>query len=384
MSCRIQDAHHWLADRRIPTVLGMTSNPLQAGDCRRPTLLTWAATSFGLLWIAVPTVDFATSEPDAWQVALVAAGLPVFAYSFLRVAAMWRALPRPLIAMLVVATTLTVAAHDTFALLFVWAASAAAVRLEGRANVFAVTGVTALAAATLALTNPEAALFWSITATVLATGALWLLIGGLVRANAALREARADLAELAVAEERLRFARDMHDLLGHSLSLIALKAELAGKLLRRDADRTETEIEEIRTLARAALAQVREAVDGYRRPTLPGELAGARAALEAAGIELRVDGQPGELDPDVESVLAWAVREGSVNVIRHSGARHATITVRPTGVEIADDGRGRPESNGSGHGLTGLRERAAAVGGTVEAGDGPEGGYRLHVSVPTA
>jgi two-component system sensor histidine kinase DesK len=362
----------------------MTYERDRADECERTSAWTWAATSFGLLWIAAPTVDFALAEPDAWQVALVAAGLPVFAYSFLAVTAMWRALLRPMVAMLVVSVVLTLAAQDTFALLFVWAASAAAVRLEGRANILAVMGVTALAAATLALTVPESAVFWAITSTVLATGTLWLLIGGLVRANAALRDARAELAELAVAEERLRFARDMHDLLGHDLSLIALKAELAGKLLRADAERAETEIADINALTRRALAQVREAVDGYRRPTLPRELAGARVALEAAGIELRVDGPSEVLDPEVEAVLAWAVREGTVNVIRHSGARHADITVRPTEVVIADDGRGKAASNGTGHGLTGLRERAQSLGGTVDAGDGPDGGYRLRVSVPAA
>jgi two-component system, NarL family, sensor histidine kinase DesK len=345
---------------------------------------TWAATSFGLLWLAAPTVDFALADPAAWQVVLVAAGLPVFAYAFLAVTARWRALLWPMVAMLSVSVVLTLAAQDTFALMFVYAASAAAVRLEGRTNVLVVGGVTALAAGTLALTDPDSAVFWAITSTVLATGTLWLLIGGLVRANAALRDARAELAELAVAEERLRFARDMHDLLGHDLSLIALKAELAGKLVRSDADRATTEVEEIRTLTRQALAQVREAVDGYRRPTLPSELAGARVALEAAGIELRVEGAAAELDPEVESVLAWAVREGAVNVIRHSGAKHADITVRPTEVVIADDGRGTAASNGTGHGLVGLRERARSIGGTVDAGNGPDGGYRLRVSVPAA
>ena len=213
-------------------------------------------------------------------------------------------------------------------------------RLEGRASALAVASVTAVAAATLALTDPESGLFWGTTATVVATGTLWLLIGGLLRSNAALREARAELAELAVAEERVRFARDMHDLLGHDLSLIAIKAELAGKLVARDSDRAAVEIGDIRTLSRTALVQVREAVDGYRRPTLPGELAGARVALDAAGIALEVEGPDAELDPEVEAVLAWAVREGATNVIRHSGARDATIAVTATGLEITDDGRG--------------------------------------------
>ena len=145
-------------------------------------------------------------------------------------------------------------------------------------------------------------------------------------------------------------------------------------------------MEQIRELTRSALGQVREAVGGYRRPTLSSELAGARVALEAAGIELDVDAPDGALDPEVAAVLAWAVREGATNAIRHSGATHAAITLRAregtTELEIADDGRGAPAHDGGGHGLTGLRERVQSVGGTVEAGAGPGGGFRVTVRVP--
>jgi two-component system, NarL family, sensor histidine kinase DesK len=208
----------------------------------------------------------------------------------------------------------------------------------------------------------------------------------LVRSNALLREARAELAELAVADERLRFARDLHDLLGHDLSLIALKAELAGRLLPDRVEEASNEVDEIKGLTRGALARVRETVGGYRRPTLAAELAGARAALEAAGIDLSVD-RPGiALDPDEESVLAWAVREGTTNVLRHSGARHAAIAVRPgpsgTEAEISDDGRGGAPVVDTGHDIEGLRERALSIGGELEVGAGAEGGFRLRVSVP--
>lgn len=361
---------------------------------------------WGLLWLALPAVDLASSDAGAWEWVLAGAGLIAFSGLFLHVVMTQRPPLVPLAAMAAISVTLTLGAIDSFALMFVYVASAAAVRLSGRDSVLAVGGLTAVAAATLALTDPESALFWAITGTVLGTGTLWLLIGGILRSNAELREARAELAELAVAEERLRFARDMHDLLGHDLSLIALKAELAGKLLPARADDAAAEVADIRSLSRSALTQVREAVGGYRRPTLGAELAGARVALEAAGIELRVDG-PGEaLDPEVESVLAWAVREGATNVIRHSGARRAEIRVTAGAsgaeLEIADDGcaaagssqsrkadagGGRePGSNGgleaAGHGLAGLIERAHALGGTVEAAPGSGGGFRLRVSVP--
>jgi two-component system, NarL family, sensor histidine kinase DesK len=273
-------------------------------------------------------VGFATTDLETWQIPVVAVAMAAFAFLFLSTVMTARPVLRPVLAMLAIAVGLTLGVDNVFAWLFVWAGSAASVRLPGLASAKAVAAITALAAGTMALTEPDAALFWSVTSTVFATAALWMLIGGMLRTNAALRDARAELAELAVADERLRFARDLHDLLGHDLSLIALKAELAGKLLPERVDEAAVEVEQIRELTRSALTQVREAVDGYRRPSLPSELAGARVALEAAGIELRVDGPDGPLDPDVDSVLAWAVREGATNAIRHSGARHAAITVR--------------------------------------------------------
>jgi two-component system, NarL family, sensor histidine kinase DesK len=345
-----------------------------------------AGAIFGLLWLAAPLVAFATSDPSPVLIALVAVGLPAFAYLFLT--AVLRPLPRwdRLAGMVVVAVVLTLAADQVWGFMFIWAASAAGAQLGSHQNVLAVGAITAIAAGTLALAGPDGELFWGITSGVATLGTLWLLIGGLLRRNAELREARAELAELAVAEERLRFARDLHDLLGHDLSLIALKAELAGKLLPERVDEAATEVRQIKALTRNALGEVREAVDGYRRPTLSGELAGARAALEAAGIELSVEHPSVELDSDSESVLAWTVREGATNVLRHSGARHAAIAVRPgpagTEVEISDDGRGETAAADAGHGLEGLRERALSIGGELEVGAAAEGGFRLRVSVP--
>jgi two-component system, NarL family, sensor histidine kinase DesK len=353
---------------------------------RRARILRWAAPVFGIAWLWPLVLAFAVSDPDAEEIALVAAGLATFAILFvLAVMSARRPLPHVL-AMLVISVVLTLAVDAAFGWLFAWAGSAVTVRLDGRAGAKAWAAITAVAAATIALAEPDAALFWGVTAAVSATSAVWLLIGGLMRANEALREARAELAEMAVAEERLRFARDLHDILGHDLSLIALKAELASKLLPARVDQAATEVQHIRELTRSALEQVREAVDGYRRPTLSSELAGAKVALEAAGIELDVDAADEALDPEVASVLAWAVREGATNAIRHSGARHAAITLRARGgtteLEIADDGQGAPAHDGGGHGLTGLRERVQSVGGTVEAGAGPGGGFRVMVRVP--
>ncbi len=211
-----------------------------------------------------------------------------------------------------------------------------------------------------------------------------------------LRQARDEVARLAASEERLRIARDLHDLLGHSLSLIVLKSELAGRLAESGSERALPEIRDIESVARQALVEVREAVTGYRQRGLSGELDGARAALEAAGtqVKIRMAGTP--LPGDLDGLLGWAVREGVTNVIRHARAASCEIDVRHDGrsavLEIVDDGcgtapygqaaeraDGRPGERGNG--LTGLTERVEAVGGTVFAGP-RETGFALRVAVP--
>jgi two-component system sensor histidine kinase DesK len=226
----------------------------------------------------------------------------------------------------------------------------------------------------------------------LPTAAIGLWATAFVRQVAAvadLRSAREELARMAVSEERLRFARDLHDLLGHSLSLITLKSELAGRLLPDKPEKAEAEVHDIEEVARQALGEVREAVAGYRQPTLEEELAGAGEMLEAAGIACRIENEAGMLPNAVDAVLAWAVREGTTNVIRHSRARHCRILLAREGeevyAEITDDGEGyQGESGGeAGSGLSGLYERVANLAGHVEAGSQPDGGFRLHVSLPT-
>ena len=217
-----------------------------------------------------------------------------------------------------------------------------------------------------------------------------------------LNEARAELARTAVAEERLRISRDLHDLLGHSLSLIALKSELAGRMIESDPPRAAREIAELEAVARRSLAEVRQAVTGYRQPGLAAELAAARRMLASAGIDGRVDAPTSyDLPPDVDALLAWTVREASTNIVRHSGARHAGIRVEVTGAtagaELTDDGAGPPAARAAsgagaggavavtgpaGSGLAGLAERAARLGGTLVAGAGKHGGFRVQVTVP--
>jgi two-component system, NarL family, sensor histidine kinase DesK len=214
----------------------------------------------------------------------------------------------------------------------------------------------------------------------------------LARSYEALDAAQHELARLAVAEERNRIARDLHDTLGQSLSVIALKTQLARRLLPADAtlDRPRAELADVETVARDALASVRETVLGYRQPILREELAGARSALTAAAIEVRMDAVADPLPPLVAAVLAWTVREGVTNVIRHSGARHASVEISRGGgwVQgvVEDDGRGigtrADAGTRAGVGLAGLYERVGAVGGSYEVGSGPMGGFRLAVRLP--
>jgi two-component system, NarL family, sensor histidine kinase DesK len=306
-----------------------------------------------------------------------------------------------------------------------WAALIAAVGLS--VAILAVGGadgsnwIAALVIASAAIGRcmPTAGLVALGTAFCTAAGLLVYLIEGMLNSNNALafiapplaaafaysaarrvdlvsklRETRAELTRMAVADERLRIARDLHDLLGHSLSLITLKAELAGRLLEADPERAAREVADLERVARRSLGEVRAAVTSYRQPRLAAELAAARHMLAAAGMECQVHAPASlELPPATDALLAWTVREGATNVVRHSGARSAAITISVTAdeasAEIADDGVGpglnadpRPgEQHGSG--LSGLTERARAAGAELSSGEGPNGkGFRLLVRAP--
>lgn len=179
--------------------------------------------------------------------------------------------------------------------------------------------------------------------------------------------------DLAVVEERERVARDVHDVLGHSLTVVTVKAELAERLLAIDPERARAELADIQILSRQALAEVRATVGGLRVANLSEELAAARGALAGAGIDPDVPTDSAVVDPRHRTVLAWVLREAVTNVVRHSDADACTVTLGPSRLTVADDGRGmeaRPEGNG----LRGLRERVTAAGGTLTIRT-PEAGY---------
>jgi two-component system sensor histidine kinase DesK len=198
-----------------------------------------------------------------------------------------------------------------------------------------------------------------------------------------LRAARAEIAQQAADRERARIARDLHDLLGHNLSLITLKGELATRLLPEGTTGS-NEVKEMVVLSREALRQVRDAVSGYRQPTLATELRAAQIALTAAGVEVDVSQGVGALDRESEAVLGWVIREATTNVIRHSGAKHCQIKLCETDsqlqVEVLNDGW-RVVQAPAGNGLRGLEERLASIGGTLEASPLPDAGFRLRATI---
>jgi two-component system sensor histidine kinase DesK len=216
-----------------------------------------------------------------------------------------------------------------------------------------------------------------------------LVIGGICihaaevkRANAKLRMAHEEIERLAQTAERERIARDLHDVLGHTLSLITLKAELAGKLLVRDPDRAGREIREVERISRDALREVRTAIAGYRSEGLQAELGRARLALESADVRLEYFAGALELDAVQETVLALALREAVTNVVRHAGARSCRITLEQTTaetrLEVSDDGRGGAAPEGIG--LASMRERVEGLGGRLERH--AETGTSLLITLP--
>ena len=271
---------------------------------------------------------------------------------------------------------------------FIFAAVGAGVTLPTWTAVWCVAGTTVLASL---LGIAQSASWQDIgfsALTISSVGAGVLMVSFTLRTARDLRLTRAELARLAVANERLRFARDLHDLLGHSLSLVALKADLVEQLMPHAPERAAQEVRDVQRVTRAALKEVREAVAGYRQPSLASELTGAQEMLAAAGIGCHVQGEAVGLPQVADATLAWAVREAVTNVIRHSRARRCTIHLSAgdgeVRLEVVDDGIGAPAADDEtpGNGLAGLAERLAAVGGRCQAGPRRGGGFQLVACVP--
>ncbi|MGQ4382324.1 sensor histidine kinase [Streptomyces sp. SAS_270] len=234
-------------------------------------------------------------------------------------------------------------------------------------------GSTALATAVVVLVGAGFLAFTSLFS-------VWLL-----NAVYALDEARETRARLAVAEERLRFGRDLHDVMGRNLAVIALKSELAVQLARRERPEAVDQMIEVQRIARESQREVREVVRGYREADLDTELTGAQGVLRAAGITCEVTGESAGLPAGVQSALGWVVREAATNVLRHGDAERCTVTLRVAEgrvvLTVENDGvRGPGEGRGSG--LAGLRERLSAIDGELRAGPAGKGLFRLTAEVP--
>ncbi|MEC3977193.1 sensor histidine kinase [Amycolatopsis sp. H20-H5] len=217
---------------------------------------------------------------------------------------------------------------------------------------------------------------------ILSLTATMFLLASLVRAVRRLTAANKEIATLAVAGERERMARDLHDILGHSLTTITVKAGLARRVLEASGDtgKAITEIREVEGLSRSALSDIRATVSEYREVSLSAELAGARAALRAMEIDADLPHAIDNVRPDLQRTFGYVLRETVTNVLRHSGATRVKVRFGRTWLEIEDDGSAAEVLPGNG--LRGLSERLELVGGTVVASVRPKGGLLVRAEVP--
>ena len=265
-------------------------------------------------------------------------------------------------------------------------AGSALLVLPGRVRWFVFAGV-GLANAAIRVGDgiPIGLLAYAVASTLVAG----LVVYGLSRLPSLvkqLEDARSELAGLAVSQERLRFARDLHDLLGFSLSAITLKVELARKLIGAHTDRALRELAEILGIAREALTDVRAVASSYRELSLTDEIESARSVLTAAGVATTIEADDTELSPRSRTVLATVLREGVTNLLRHSQATRCSITISGTGhavsIDIVNDGAPAGAGTDRGSGLANLATRTTAIGGSMLAQTTPDGTYRLHAEVP--
>ncbi|GAA2407153.1 histidine kinase [Streptomyces glaucosporus] len=389
-----------------------SSGPVRFHQYTRYTLYSFAVCEAGLLafwcaaqrggmavWVLVPLLALFVAHP-ACHLLLTRAGLRYYlgtAGRPDRLIAAYAAVTAAGVAFLHTAigagwTDLGAVAASTWLLMFLPGPLLLVlpVRLAGALTASAVA-LSGLSVAVLDL--PGQNLGYHVGASVLGAvffGFSYRCSGWTMRVVSELEAARETQARLAVAEERLRFGRDLHDVLGRNLSVIALKSELAVQLAQRGSPSAVDQMTEVQRIARESQREMREVVRGYREADLHTELVGARGVLRAAGIDCRIeDSGSGELPERLQSALGWVVREGTTNVLRHADARWCAIRLR-TGpgdgaaeLVMENDGVPPPRAGAEGgSGLAGLRERLAELGGTLADERRGDGTFRLTARVP--
>ncbi|WKX74314.1 sensor histidine kinase [Streptomyces sp. XD-27] len=341
-----------------------------------------------LMGLGAASDVFQGETPHLWAGAL---GLLVFVSLY--IAVVFRAFDKRareaeatrwlLVALCAVTLALAGGYGDDWAMLFPLLGLATGSVLRGRRLPLVMVPLSAVAGITAGVYDGWDAI--SVAYGTLLSGMVTSAIFALSETVWELRATRQELARAAVEKERLRFSRDLHDLLGHTLSVIVVKSEAARRLAPRDMDAALTQVSDIEAVGRQALTEIREAVTGYREASLATELDRARSALTAAGVEpvVRQSGPP--LEPQTEALLSWVVREAATNVVRHSGATRCEIEVSGDSEQarlvITDDGRGVGSST-PGSGLKGLTERVAAAGGSLRSGPAARRGFRVVAELP--
>ena len=349
----------------------------------------WLLVGFLFIGLYIPVVVYhvAVDDRPLWQRVLLVAGLVGYSLG-------WLAMPylvwvdKPVRTRLVASLALTALGLAVVFGIGLGSAGLMVYVMAATAMILPVVPAVAIDGSVLVLLVVSSYLFGEIGSDFDQFGSLlsvsfgMLFMGKMLRANDELRKARDEIATLAVAEERHRLGRDLHDILGHSLTTITVKAGLARRVLESSGDvrRAQEEIREVEELARQALGDVRATVSGYRQVSLSAEVVGARAVLRAAGVEPDLPHAVDNVRPELQEVFGYVVREGVTNVLRHARATRCEVRLGDTWVEMRDDGRGAGDTV-DGSGLSGLAERLGQVGGKLAAGPLADGGYLLRAEV---
>lgn len=371
-----------------PDWVGIFPGPHEHGHDLVNGRLRWLAGSIvSLAFLAPLPVAILRSDWSAWQ--MVAALADVAAFLVCYAAGVgWafghpRRVPLVLVTLGLLTVPLILSTGAGMVACWVYLGVASAMLLPSRIalGIGILLGLAGLFAGLLDGTGLQ----WELALVIVGMTGFTVAFAANLRLNRELQRTRHELAVAAVSAERARIGRDLHDILGHSLTAISVKASLAGRLLDRRPDDLEpirAEIADLQRLAREALADVRATAGGYRELSLAGELALAGSVLAAAGIGAQLPTAVDDVNPVARKVFGYVVREAVTNVVRHSGASRAVITLTPDTVTVIDNGGGMVTGDAEGSGLRGLADRVAAAGGDLRVGRGDEGGVRVTATVP--